>query len=144
MNRCRVELSVLHRRKERPALWRARRSGHTLPLAGGSLCIVPGGRWRDGTGQATDGGWKAGKVGVWRSNGESFQRCGLGPHLEGLARHILKAVEQQDQICAADNLGRQSFAPATLTRPSANHNISVSLWGVTPPSLSVHMVPSGS
>ena len=107
MNRCRVELSVLHGRKERPALWRARRSGHTLLRAGGSLRIVPGGGCRDGTGRAVDGGWEAGKVRVWRRSGESFQRCGLGPRLEGLAHHILKAVEQHDQICALDNHGSE-------------------------------------
>ena len=47
-----------------------------------------------------------GKQEAWGCGGsdkDSLPRWGLGPHLQGLAYHILKAVEQGDQICVSDN-----------------------------------------
>ena len=47
-----------------------------------------------------------GKQEAWGCGGsdkDSLLRWGPGPHLEGLAHHILKTVEQGDQICVSDN-----------------------------------------
>lgn len=72
--------------------------GHAAPRSGRfALCLEEDG----GAGQVKP--WAVGSRKHEGSDGDSLRRWGLGPHLEGLAHHILKAVEQCDQIYVSDN-----------------------------------------